>query len=212
MSWLTLDNLIRCGLQPTQARQFLEPLGLACARFGIVKVGSLAGFIGQCRVESANFTKMEENLWYSNAERLWRIFPSRFSGPGDAAPFVNNPRALAMRVYGNRADLGNKSAEDGWDFRGSGPLQVTGRGHFEAAEADTGRPFAQQPKIARESATDAVLLGAWYFADKGCIAPAMAGNWDEVTRLIAPSMLKQEERAAYSEEAVRRLNEGIPSP
>ncbi|MEG0926201.1 hypothetical protein [Chryseobacterium sp.] len=41
--------------------------------------------------------------------------------------YVSNQKKIAEIAYGNRPELGNKSIEDTWNFRGRGLLQITGR-------------------------------------------------------------------------------------
>lgn len=86
----------------------------------------LDDFLGQVFVESQGLTRLEENLRYKTAERICQVFRSRVRTLAEAHPLVRNPRALAEKVYGRRADLGNMTAEDGWLCRGSGLIQVTG--------------------------------------------------------------------------------------
>jgi len=87
--------------------------------------------------ESAFFSRMEENLFYSTAKRLMAIFPSTFRTTTKvkgirkkAADYVGQPEKLANLVYANR--LGNRGimTGDGWKYRGRGAIQITGKTNY----------------------------------------------------------------------------------
>src|SRR5450759_1825830 len=66
-----------------------------------------------------------ENLNYT-ASRMMQVWPSRFPTTASAEPYAGNPKALADRVYDGR--MGNTAgSDDGWNFRGRGASQTTGR-------------------------------------------------------------------------------------
>jgi len=67
---ITPALLISAGIAPTQARQFAEPMRAACALFDISTPVRLAAFLAQCIHESAGFTRLEENLWYTTPDRI----------------------------------------------------------------------------------------------------------------------------------------------
>lgn len=90
----------------------------------------LQHFMAEMAVESAGFSRLDENLNYS-AGRLVEVWPKRFPTLAAAMPFAKNPRALANKVYGGR--LGNTQPDDGWRYRGGGLIQNTGRENYRAA-------------------------------------------------------------------------------
>ncbi len=106
-------------------------------------------FMAQISVETWALTRLEENLNYS-AKRLVEVWPKRFPNLATAAPFANNPSALANKVYGGR--LGNVQPNDGWTYRGSGMMQTTGRDNFRAAGHEDDPETLRQPEGALLSA------------------------------------------------------------
>jgi putative chitinase len=103
-------------------------INLICPDFGMNR-DVLQEFLPNVLHESDEFTRLEENLNYS-AKRLTEVWPSRFPNIAAAQPYANNPRGLANKVYGGR--MGNEQRNDGWDFRGGGAIQLTGRGMYSA--------------------------------------------------------------------------------
>lgn len=199
---ITLGRLVAAGVPPTQARWFVEPLAAACARFDIVTPPRLAGFIAQCRVESADFTRLEEDLRYRNPERLDDIFRS-VVGLEDAARLIKaGPQAIANRVYAGRLGNGNEASGDGWRYRGRGLKQLTGRDNYADAAEALGRPYLEQPDLVARP-EDACLTAAWFWHTNKCNVLADSAQWDMITRVVnGPGMLEKNRRRQYSEEAI----------
>ena len=123
----------------------------------------IAGFMAQCAHESADFTRLEENLNYSE-KALNGVF-GRYFGKGkrDAKEYARNPEKIANYVYqdefrSKRGALGNTERGDGWRFRGRGIKQLTGRNNYTAfaksvgLTAEEAAEYVATPKGAIESA------------------------------------------------------------
>jgi putative chitinase len=100
-----------------------------CPEYGINSADIFHEFFANLLEESGEFLHYEENLNYS-VQRLMSVWEHRFPSVESAEPYAMNPQKLAKKVYGNRKDLGNLTEEDGWLFRGAGPIQITGRNNF----------------------------------------------------------------------------------
>ena len=202
---LTLGNLIAAGVEPTQARVFLAPLSAACARFGINTPARLAGFISQCRVESAGFTALEESLFYRDPQRIMRIWPTRVITLQQAQALARNPQGLANVVYANRLGNGGTASGDGWRFRGRGLKQLTGKANYADAAQALARPYVTHPDLVAEP-EDACMTAAWFWHANKCNVLADSAQWDAITRVVnGPGMLQAAERRQFSEEAARVL-------
>ena len=123
----------------------------------------IAGFIAQCAHESLDFTRLEENLNYSE-KALNSVF-GRYFGKGkrNAKDYARNPEKIANYVYqdefrSKRGALGNTTDGDGWRFRGRGIKQLTGRNNYTAfaksvgMSAEDSAEYVATPKGAMESA------------------------------------------------------------
>lgn len=141
------------------AETWAPVLRAACVERKITTPLRIANFLGQLSHESAGLTRFQENLSYS-ARRLCEVWPKRFPSLELAAPFANNPEALANRCYGGR--LGNVNAGDGWLFRGRGPLQLTGRDNYRLYGEILGLPLEENPDLALKPAIGARIAAAFW--------------------------------------------------
>lgn len=186
-------------------------LGSIMAEFGITSVKAQAQVIAQTAHECAGYTVFQEGLSYS-AQRLCQVWPSRFPTLGSAEPFARNPRALANKVYNGR--MGNRpGSDDGYDFRGSGPLQHTGRDEFGRVQRRTHLPVLSKPDWLRDPThADAMWRAACsYFVDRGALAPANVGNTDLVTRKVNGGTIGLADRKLLVQRAEAALA-GMPLP
>jgi len=200
---ITVATLIAAGIAPTQARLFAEALSTAARHFGINTPVREAGWVSQCAHESAGFVHLEENLFYTTAERVRAMWPRRVPSLGDAAQLLRNPQALANRVYANRNGNGDEASGDGWAYRGRGLLQLTGRANYMAAEAAINQPYKASPDLVAQPIHAAMTAG-WYWAAAGCNTMADASNVDAMTKAInGPALAGLSDRRQRFEQAVR---------
>lgn len=129
------------------------------ATYGVDSPKRIAEFLANVCHETGGFTRLSENLNYS-VEGLLKTFGRHRISAADAKRLGRSgarsadQRAIANLVYGGawgKANLGNTQPNDGWDFRGSGPGQVTGRGNFEKVEKESGLPVVSNPDLLRQA-------------------------------------------------------------
>lgn len=96
-------------------------------------------FFANIHHESGGFTIVRENMSYSTPERIMQIFGvGKHSAKitlDQAKVLVKQPYKLAERVYGilnpsKAKELGNTVAGDGYNYRGGGALQCTGKADY----------------------------------------------------------------------------------
>lgn len=200
---LQLPHLIAADVPVWAARVFLHPLREALRVFEITSPASVAALIAQASFESQGFTKLEENLYYRSAERIKEVWPSRFSSLADAARYVRKPEPLANFVYANRLGNGDKDSGDGWQYRGRGIFQLTGRANYMAAGDALRTDYKGQPWLATDPA-DACFIAAWYWSTRNLSPLADSGQFDLITeRINGSAMLGASTRRANFDEIVR---------
>jgi putative chitinase len=151
-------------------------------------------FISQASFETQGFTLWSENLNYTTAERLCAVWPSRFTmnqlvctakGPFYACDYVNNPQALANLTYANRNGNGDVASGDGWNFRGRGGFNLTGRGNYADYDSDLygdGHIVSAPDLVAQPK--DAMLSAGWFWNKNGLNSQADADAFTETTHRI----------------------------
>jgi putative chitinase len=171
-------QLIAAGIHPTQAKAFSDPLSAVCALYDIDSPSRQAAFFAQFAVETWWFTQLEENLYYTDADRLCSLFPSTIHDHETAARLCRNPEALANVVYASKN--GNTQPGDGWLYRGRGP-GLTGRWNYAKAAEALSEPYLDQPDLVAQP-KDACAVAGWFWQMRECNPLADAGDIDAITR------------------------------
>lgn len=165
----------------------------------------VCAFLAQIAVESAELNTLVENLNYS-AEGLLKTWPKRFT-PELASMLARRPVDIANYVYANRLGNGPPESGDGWEYRGRGLIQVTGKTNTLRALAEIGLPVGQHSKL--QLPQYAALSAGAYWARKpqlNALADDLPADDDvadffSITRLINGGLIGIERRRAYWEKA-----------
>ncbi|MFC0677510.1 glycoside hydrolase family 19 protein [Lysobacter korlensis] len=207
MTSITADLLVRVmGCPRSVAAEWARPLDEACRLYEITTPARVAAFLAQVGHESAGLTRVVENLNYS-VDGLLRVWPKRYTLR--LAEFhARKPELIANFVYGDR--LGNKLPDDGYRYRGRGPMQVTGRANYEAMRdvmrirAGKVPDFVELPDLLAEPKWGA-LAAAAYWHSRHLNVLADAGRFTEITRRINGGTNGNEDRLSRYGRAKRAL-------
>lgn len=150
-------------IAPKADPKWVDALNFAMYKFGIGdNVERVSMFLAQCAYESAEFSRLQENLNYS-ADRLMAVWPKRFPTQEVADKYAHNPHALADFVYANRGGNGDEASGDGYKYRGRGLIQLTFRDHYVAFAKAIGNPLIPTCPDMLCTKEQASLSAAWFW-------------------------------------------------
>jgi putative chitinase len=164
----------------------------------------LAHFMAQGLHETGGLKILTESMNYSPEGLVATFGETRISSQltqqlGRTAAHPADQRAIANTVYGGdfgRRQLGNTQPDDGWNFRGHGFLQMTGRDSFQRIGALLGVDLAGNPDLAIASPT-ILLTACEEWKEKGGNALADADNIQRLTKAINGGQIGLAERRAW---------------
>jgi len=164
------------------------------AKYGIKDALVLAHFMAQVSHECGAGHDIVENLNYT-AARMTQVWPSRFPNVESAQPYAGNPKALANKVYNGR--MGNAvGSDDGWNFRGRGGSQTTGRDGYERVRKQTGLDVVANPDILIDP-KQFLECAVSDFINCGCMPYAKADDVEGVTKKLNGGYIGLGERKAW---------------
>lgn len=168
---------------PKVLQHFLPHINAAIAKYKLDTPRKAAHFLAQLSHETGSLARLSENLNYKSAERLMKVWPSRFKTVESALPYVNNPERLANFVYAGRMGNGVPESGDGWRYRGAGAFQLTGKNNHLLCAEEFG---IMLPKLGDwlRTAEGAVWSAAWFFSKSGAAVQAELGKTDKVSDII----------------------------
>lgn len=216
---LTLPAMQRClpGLPAAKAAEFFPCLSAACTEFEINTPRRLAAFLAQLAVESNDLRAWEEGLYY-RAERLpavWGVFAVDASLPPSkrlpnllARQYARSPQKLASFVYAGKNGNGDEASGDGWNYRGRGPIQLTGKANYAAIGDALGVDLVSDPGLVATPAVGFRVAGEFWVRGN-CNSLADRGQIDAITRCInGRAMLHKEKRRERYESNLTTLSPG----
>lgn len=191
----TSNVLLRPVVGASLAQAWGEHLDSAMLKFGISDTDNEAilkqrvcMFLANVCKETDKLTKLEEDLWY-RAERIVVVWPSLFKTVEQAKPYEKNAQKLANYVYGQPGNqLGNTQPNDGYYFRGRGPVHTTGRYNYKVASKKLEMDFMTHPELIAQPEYGS-QAAALFWKEKNINRFADTGNVKLVENAISPGKL-----------------------
>lgn len=173
------------GISAELAARWFQPVGAAMTEFGITSVDDQAMFIAQVGHESGGFSRIIENLNYS-VNGLLATFGKYFDAEsaqkyGRTSEHQANQQAIANIVYANRMGNGYPGSNDGWNYRGRGLIQITGRDNYRDCGVGLKTDLLLVPQLLEQDEY-AARSAAWFYASRGCLK--RTGDITAVTKII----------------------------
>ncbi len=153
------------GITESAAGLWVAHVNSALSLCGCSTAEHAAMWIAQVGHESAGLTRSVESLNYT-PDGLMATWPTRYTRAraiehGRTQDKAADQRAIAIHVYGDR--LGNRQGtDDGWRYRGRGPIQVTGRANYRACGQTIGADLEAEPSLLELRSTGAAST-AWFW-------------------------------------------------
>ncbi|HHT1170768.1 TPA: glycoside hydrolase family 19 protein [Klebsiella michiganensis] len=176
------------GISAGLAARWFPHIDAAMKEFGITAPLDQAMFIAQCGHESTSFTQLVESFNYSVARlagfvKAKRITQDQANSLGrktyEKVLPIERQRAIANLVYSNR--YGNKSAGDGWKYRGRGLKQITFLDNYLRCGTALKLDLVSNPELL-EKDINAARSAAWFYSSSGCLK--YPGDLVRVTQII----------------------------
>lgn len=190
-----------CGVAAATAQAW-APAFAAEVVDGAFSLGDaeLDDFLGQVLHESKRLGRVEEDLNYRTPGRLMAVWPSRFPTRASELGFLNNPEALANKVYGGR--MGNDLVGDGWRFRGRGLVMLTGRTNYAAMGPVIGVDLVGDPDRLCEPLIALRASIRWW---ERTLPDSVMDNLIAVTKRVNGGTVGLDERGLLTQRARRAL-------
>ena len=120
----------------------------------------LAAFIAQTAHESGSYCIAAENLNYSD-KGLLATFPKYFNAT-NVEEYARNPQKIASHVYASRLGNGPEASGEGWNYRGRGFIQITGKDNYTKCGKSIGVDLIANPAYL-ETIDGAMKSAKWFW-------------------------------------------------
>jgi putative chitinase len=142
-----------------------------------------AAFLANILHETGNLSHLVENLYYTTSGRLMAVWPRHFPTMTSELAYLRNPKALAEKVYAGRLGNGPEGSGDGYQWRGRGALQLTGKaGYREQATLQRITPLQLAEQL--ETRVGAVESAVTFWTRRRCAEAFARGGMPELRRVV----------------------------
>lgn len=175
----------------------------AMKAFDITNKNRIAMFIAQTGHETAGLKFFQENLNYSK-EGLLRTWPKRFTEES-ATLYQRKPEMIANLVYANRMGNKDEKSGDGWKYKGTGAIQLTGYDNYKALSDYFNIDFVANPNLLLEP-VNSWLAAGWFWNKNKLNQHADKQDVETCTRIINGGFHGLEDRRARFLRALKMLD------
>lgn len=201
-----LAKIASCSAS-TEAK-WLDAINAAMAQYQINTKLRISAFLAQVLHESGRLSAVSENLNYS-ASGLMKTWPNRFD-TALANSCARNPQKIANVVYANRMGNGSADSGDGWNYRGRGLIQCTGKSNYMAFSQSSGANCIANPDLV-STPQYAALSAGWFWDSKGLNSYADRGDLVSITKRINGGLNGQDDRENLYKIALIVLSDQDPT-
>lgn len=191
------------NLKDAKASIMTDLINKVCPRYKIDTPKRLQAFLAQVLHESGEFSIKLESLYYTHAQRIVDVWPSRFNLTGkdgklNANDYVKNEQKLANTVYANRMANGDFTSGDGYRYRGGGYLQLTGKESYSAYAKYLNKSIEETADLVHTSDEYALDAACWEYAiNKKLLESSDNGDFVNITKKINGGLIGQDDRVKY---------------
>lgn len=203
---LTLDQLMAIleTSDNEKAQHYLAGLNACFDRYQINTPLRVAHFMAQVCHESGNFKYTSENLNYS-AKALRAVFGKYFSTDEIAEEYARQPEKIASVVYANRMGNGDEQSGEGWQYRGRGFIQLTGKENYQNYAQSCGDDVVANPEMVADDPIHCVGGAGWYWDSRSLNRYADEDDIKTVTKRINGGFHGLDDRQAKLDNAKQVL-------
>lgn len=182
-------------LKVADAEVHAAALEAARAEADLTTTRRVRHFLAQVAHETGGFARLTENLNYRDPVRLDQLFKAVRDVNHARTLIAGGPQAIANCVYAGRLGNGDARSFDGWNYRGRGYLQITGRANYREIGKSLGLPLEDDPDMLARPA-EAALAAARYWKWRDINSAADADDIRAVTARINPALAGLDDRIA----------------
>jgi putative chitinase len=165
-------------------------------KYGITTPLVVALMLGQFSEECGAGLEMVENDNFTAAQ-LVATWPRHFTGTM-AARYAHNPQMICDVAYGGRMGNAPPPSNDGFDYRGKGLSQLTGKNNYQALATVTGLDVIANPDLLMAPATALECAVADFVKICGCLPFAEKNDVVGVTEKLNGGTIGLAARQAWT--------------